>query len=52
MNMPIFNFHKMIDMHKGYAYQFLILLPTKKLQFFFKNLVNYTPRTKPKLAGN
>ncbi len=29
MNMPIFNFHKMIDMHKGYAYQFLILLPTK-----------------------
>jgi len=52
MNMPIFNFHKMIDMHKGYAYQFVILLPTKKLQKKKKNLVNYTPRTKKNLWGN
>jgi hypothetical protein len=38
MNMPIFNFHKMNNMHKGYAYQFLILLPKKKLQKKMKNL--------------
>jgi hypothetical protein len=32
MNMLIFNFHKMMYMHKGYACQFFNLLPIKKLQ--------------------
>jgi hypothetical protein len=30
MNMPIFNFHKMAHMHKGYAYQFSDCIPHKK----------------------
>jgi hypothetical protein len=31
--MLIFNFHKIMDMHKGYAYQFSeFLLPTKNLE--------------------
>ncbi len=38
MNMSIFNFHKMMYMHKGYAYHFLILLPIKTLQKKEKNL--------------
>jgi hypothetical protein len=33
MNMLIFNFHKIMDMHKGYAYiNFLSLVPTKNLE--------------------
>jgi hypothetical protein len=30
MNLLVFNFQKMTDMHKHDAYQFLILLPIKK----------------------
>ncbi len=30
MNMPIFNFQKMIDMPKGYAYQFSNFITYKK----------------------
>jgi hypothetical protein len=28
LNMLIFNFHKMMDMHKGYTYQFSHFIPT------------------------
>jgi len=31
MNLLVFNFQKMTDMHKHDAYQFLILLPIKKI---------------------
>jgi hypothetical protein len=30
MNMLVFNFQKMMDMHKGYAYQFLNFIAYKK----------------------
>ncbi len=46
MNMLVFNFLKMMDMHKGYAYQFLNFITYKKIKT--KNLESYTPRTKPK----
>jgi hypothetical protein len=32
MNMPVFNFHKVTNVHKDYAYQFSDLLPTKILE--------------------
>jgi hypothetical protein len=31
MNMLIFNFHKMMYMHKGYAYQFFDFITYKKI---------------------
>jgi hypothetical protein len=40
MNMPVFNFHNMTNMHKSYACQ---------LQQITKNLEKKIPRTKPKL---
>jgi hypothetical protein len=49
VNISIFNFQKLIDMHKGYAYKFLILLFTKKN--CNKEQRIKTPRTKPKLVG-
>ncbi len=30
MNIPVFNFHKMPNMHKGYAYQFSDFITYKK----------------------
>jgi hypothetical protein len=36
--MSIFNFHKMINMHKGYAYQFFDFITFKNLQKRIKNL--------------
>jgi hypothetical protein len=30
MNIPIFNFHKMTNMHKGCAYQFSDFITSKK----------------------
>jgi hypothetical protein len=31
MNMLVFNFYKMMDIHKGYAYQFFDFIKYKKI---------------------
>jgi hypothetical protein len=49
MNIPIFNFQKMTNMHKGYAYQIHDCIAYKRK--LNKEQRISTPRTKPKFVG-
>ncbi len=47
MNMTVFNFQNMMNMHKGYAYQNFNSIALKKT---YKKII-YPPRTKPTLTN-
>jgi len=47
MNMIVFNFQNMMNMHKGYEYQNFNSIALKKN---YKNII-YLPRTKPTLTN-